>query len=222
MILEIASFSIEAAEIAASHGADRIEFCHNYEEGGVSPPLTEVKELTTKIHNPVFVMIRPRPGNFTYSSSELSVMKANIIAMKQVGADGFVFGILNSENELDIKNCSDLVNTAMPLPCTLHRAFDDTPDNIKTLQAAVDCGFARILSSGGKGSVVENIKTLELLIRKASDQIIIMPGGGLRSNSMDLLKEAGAREFHSSCITGRQTLLPDSEEIKLLKNKLLS
>lgn len=222
MILEIASFSIEAAEIAASHGADRIEFCHNYEQGGISPPFQEVEELTKKISSPVYVMIRPRPGNFTYSSSELTGMKNSIVAMKKAGAHGFVFGVLTSENELDVKNCSELINTAKPLPCTLHRAFDDTPDNIKTLQAAIDCGFKRILSSGGKGSVVENIKTLELLIRKASDQIIIMPGGGLRSHSMDLLKEAGATEFHSSCIIGQLTILPDTEEIRLLKYKLSS
>jgi copper homeostasis protein len=222
MKLEIACFNLRAAEIAVKAKADRIEYCHNYDQGGISPPVGEVVQHKKKFNTPVFVMVRPRPGNFIYSKEELREMARTIDLMKAAGADGFVFGILDQADELNAKDCEILVKSAWPLPCTLHRAFDDTPDKIKTLHKAVNCGFSRILSSGGKGNVDDNLKIIEMLILAASDQIIIMPGGGLRSHNIDVLKAAGATEFHSSCITSRGSLLPDSEEIGRLKHRLIS
>ncbi len=222
MKLEIACFNPRAVEIAVKAKADRIEYCQNYDQGGVSPPAGEVGQIKKKIDTPVFVMVRPRPGNFIYNKEELREMAKTIDRMKAAGADGFVFGILDQANELNVKDCEILVKTAWPLPCTLHRAFDDTPDKIKSLHEALNCGFSRILSSGGKGNVEDNIKAIEMLILTASDQIILMPGGGLRSHNIDMLKAAGATEFHSSCITSQESLLPDSEEICRIKHKLLS
>lgn len=43
---------------------------------------------------PVFVMIRPRGGDFLYSPDEFAVMKQDIASLKLAGADGMVFGIL--------------------------------------------------------------------------------------------------------------------------------
>ena len=48
-----------------------------------------------RVSLPVFVMIRPRGGDFMYTEEEVNVMVQDIIALKQAGADGFIFGILN-------------------------------------------------------------------------------------------------------------------------------
>ena len=54
--------------------------------------LQVIKERVTV---PVFVMIRPRGGDFMYTEEEINVMVQDILALKKAGADGFVFGVLN-------------------------------------------------------------------------------------------------------------------------------
>ena len=54
--------------------------------------MLRVMKLHLKI--PVFVMIRPRGGDFLYSDVELDIMKEDILALKQAGADGVVLGLL--------------------------------------------------------------------------------------------------------------------------------
>lgn len=219
MILEVACFSKEASFSADISGADRIEFCLDYEAGGISPSVSDVEEIRRIIQKPVFVMVRPRKGNFLYSPDETVQMLNTIYQMKSAGADGFVFGILDSENEINIKDSIKLIDAASPLPCTFHRAFDQTPDLFRTLERLIDCGFKRILCSGGKGNAIDNTETLRRLSEKASDRIVIMPGGGIRAMDIDILKTTGAFEFHSSCITGIADM-PDPEEIKLIKANL--
>ncbi|MGF1586332.1 MAG: copper homeostasis protein CutC [Bacteroidales bacterium] len=219
MILEVACFSKEASFLADISGADRIEFCLDYAAGGLSPSVSDVEEICRIIQKPVFVMIRPGKGNFLYSPDETEQMLNTIYQMKSAGADGFVFGILDSENEINIKDSVKLIDAASPLPCTFHRAFDQTPDLFRTLERVIDCGFKRILCSGGKGNAIDNIDILGRLCQKASGRIIIMPGGGIRGADIDTLKTTGALEFHSSCIT-QISDMPDPEEIKLIKENL--
>ncbi len=221
MTLEIACFSLKGAEIAVKAGADRIEFCHNYAAGGISPPAKEVEQVKQVTGKPVFVMIRPRPGNFVYNNEEIRQMHANIESMKSAGADGFVFGVVDSYNALNEKECRKLISRASPLPCTLHRAFDNIPDKIKSLQLAFDCGFSRILTSGGAGNAIDNLVMLAKLVEESSGRIIIIPGGGLRSSNIDtIIKHTGAREYHSACITKKGITLPDPLEINILKERL--
>jgi copper homeostasis protein len=67
-------------------------------------------------------MIRPRAGDdFHYDADELEVMERDIIALKESGADGFVFGCLTPTGHLDIEANSRLLRAAQPLPCTFHR-----------------------------------------------------------------------------------------------------
>lgn len=58
---------------------------------------------------PVFVMIRPRGGDFLYSDREVEVMKADIRLAKLYGADGLVFGALTKDGHIDKELCMSLV-----------------------------------------------------------------------------------------------------------------
>lgn len=58
---------------------------------------------------PVFVMIRPRGGDFLYSDREVEVMKADIRLAKLYGADGLVFGALTEDGHIDKELCMSLV-----------------------------------------------------------------------------------------------------------------
>lgn len=221
MLLEVACFSLDAVKVVAGSDADRIEYCFDYASGGVTPPIADIVKIRQITEKPLFVMIRPRAGDFEYNNEEIKNMHGLIKEFKAAGADGFVFGITDFNNELNMEENHRLISMAYPLPCTLHRAFDMVPDKHKSLEQAIDCGFSRILTSGGVGNAVDNIGILARLVTKASGRINIIPGGGLRSSNIDIvINSCGAKEYHSACITNTGTLLPDPREINLIKAKL--
>jgi len=219
--LEIACFNLESAILAAKAGADRIELCDEIKAGGTTPDFETVKEARRKISTPIFVMIRPKGGNFTYSEAEFETMKNQIMGFKALGIDGFVFGILKPDNSIDIKKNSELVKLTSPLPCTFHRAFDRTNDCLRSLEQAIECGFKTILTSGLKDNVNDGSDNLKALVIKAGKRINIMPGGGLRSMNMsEIMRKTKAKFYHSSAITNNSEIA-DSKEIIALKNCLL-
>ena len=218
-LLEIACFDAESAITAWKAGADRIELCHGREEGGTTPSLDAVERVKRHVTIPVFVMIRPRGGNFVYSNGEFAQMKAHIDRFKSM-ADGFVFGLLDPKNAVDVRRTRELVARAKPLPCTFHRAFDEARDLAQALEAVVSTGCSAILSSGGKHSAHAGVTALADLIQQAAARIQIMPGGGVRAkNIRDLQEATGAQFFHSSGIPAGQAEV-DAEEIARMKKIL--
>ena len=200
IILEAPVFTVEAALKASNSGVNRVELCSNYAEGGETPGAGMLSFLKKRITLPIFVMIRPRGGDFVYNKDEIEVMKEEIRLLKSYGADGFVFGILNRDSSLNREECRKLIRLAGEKPCTLHRAFDVSRDLNRTLEDAIDCGFKRVLTSGGFPSVGDGLdKIIELLIQ-AGNRIIIMPGGGMKPEYVTPLSETGyLREIHASC-----------------------
>lgn len=197
--LEIAAFNIESALASEKFGADRIEFCENAHEGGTTPSYGALKMLKQFANIPVFPIVRPRGGDFLYSSTEFEVMKMDIEIIKSLGYEGIVIGILNEVGNLDISRNKKLIHLAYPLDVTLHRAFDRTKDPLESLEIAIDCGFQRILTSGQVPNALNGLSLINTLIEKADNRIIIMPGSGVRSsNAKQLMIETGAQEIHSS------------------------
>jgi len=86
--LEIACFNPESALVAQQAGADRIEFCANMEVGGTTPSLSDFLTIKSKTDIPVYVMIRPRGGDFVYSNAHFEQMRNSIIQFKNAGANG--------------------------------------------------------------------------------------------------------------------------------------
>ncbi|MGA9212517.1 copper homeostasis protein CutC [Kaistella sp.] len=216
-MLEIACFEVTSAETACQSMADRIEFCDNLELGGTTPDFYEFLHLKRNYKTPVYVMIRPKGGPFFYSDDEFLEMKNNIINFKEGGADGFVFGILDSQNEIDEAKNRELLELAGETPCTFHRAFDRTSDLEKSIQTLIKLGFKTVLTSGGKSTAMEGKEMLKILIEKYSDQIEILIGGGVRSkNILELKSFTGGKSFHSSAIKDYDTFVTD-DEIKKLK-----
>ena len=216
-MLEIACFDITSAEIALQSVADRIEFCSEVKEGGLTPNLEELKYLKAKYEKPIHVMIRPVGGSFLYSDSEFEQMKKEIIDFSNAGADGFVFGILNESHEVDEQKNKILINLANGKPCVFHRAIDRTPDYSKSLEKLIQLGFSEVLTSGGKSSAIEGKDELRKSIENYSSQIKILIGGGVRSINIKEIKEATkGNYFHSSAILPYESYA-NSEEIKKLK-----
>lgn len=200
--LEIACFNIEAARIAQKYGANRVELCADMQVGGISPSMEETKTVRENLHITVYVMVRPRGGDFVYSADEFIQMQEKILTYDTLGVDGFVFGILDAAGNIDKKRNNALVKLAGGKPCTFHRAFDEVSDSDQALEDIIDCGFSTVLTSGCAPNVNLGQSELKRLIRQARGRIVIMPGGGLRSTNIDRIwKETGADYFHSSAIT---------------------
>ena len=218
--IEIACFNLQSALIALKAGADRVELCADMSVGGTTPKIEMIQQARENLTIDMFVMIRPRGGNFVYSDSEFEQMKSDIETIKKVGVNGFVFGILKDDKTINLEQNKVLVELAKPFPCTFHRAFDAVSNYEKALEDVISCGFSTILTSGTFPNVMEGKEVLRQLVIQANNRIEIMPGGGLRSiNVSELNKTVKANWYHSSAITdGSETANP--EEITQLKNKL--
>ena len=218
--LEIACFNLESARIAQENGADRVELCANMKEGGTTPDFEITKAVRNTLSIDLNVMIRPRGGNFVYSDFEFEQMKTEIEQFKKLKVDGFVFGILKEDGRLNKEQNAELVALANPLPCTFHRAFDGIKNKFQALESLIECGFKTILTSGVETNVTEGIDVLATLTEKANDRITIMPGGGLRSTNIGVLKEKTKAVFyHSSAITDSSEIA-NGNEVKALKANL--
>ena len=199
MKLEIIGFNIESCIAAEQAGAHRIELCDNPSEGGTTPSYGFIKAAREKLSIELFVMIRPRGGDFLYSDDEFEIMKADIKICKELGCDGIVIGLLNKDGSIDKKRCQELVVLAYPLGVTFHRAFDRTNDPLKALEDIIEIGCERILTSGLKPKAADGTHIIKELIAHADDRIILMPGSGVTSeNIISLAENTGAVEFHSS------------------------
>ncbi|MRJ08287.1 copper homeostasis protein CutC [Ornithobacterium rhinotracheale] len=220
MKLEIACFDLESALIAALSPADRIEFCAGLNEGGTTPSAEDYLTLKKESKIPVYIMIRPRGGNFVYTADEIKQMIESIKAFNELGADGFVFGVLKEDGNIDVENCQKLVDACNGKPCSFHRAIDHTPNIIESVQKVIKLGFSTILTSGNCNSAPEGIEVLKQLQEQFGDQIDIMPGGGVRSSNIgEIAKIVKAPYYHSSAIKKGEKIA-NLEEIKALKDAL--
>jgi copper homeostasis protein len=197
--LEVIGFNIESCILAQSAGAHRIELCDNPGEGGTTPSYGFIKAAREVLRIELYPIIRPRGGDFLYSDSEFEVMKADVQLCKDLGCDGIVMGILKADGTVDTTRCKELVQLAYPMGVTFHRAFDRVKDATQALEDVIETGCERILTSGLVPNALDGAETLAALIKQADEQIIIMPGSGVRSDNIkELAQKTGAVEFHTS------------------------
>ncbi len=197
--IEVCANSVESAIEAEKGGAIRVELCDNLFEGGTTPSAASI-ELVKKYTNlQLFVIIRPRGGDFCYSDIEFEIMKRDIELCKDLGADGVVIGILNKDGSIDIDRNKTLVDVACPMKVTFHRAFDMTNDPIKALEDVIATGCDRILTSGQKQTALEGAELIKQLIEKANGRILIMPGSGIKEeNIAEVARITQSGEYHVS------------------------
>lgn len=204
--MEVCVDSVESGINAEEGGALRVELACNLVEGGTTPSVGLLRTLKRRIRIPVFAMIRPRGGDFVYSEDEFDVMREDVTALKESGADGFVFGVLTPDGEVDRERCSTLLQLAKPLPATFHRAFDMVQDPFKSLEAVISLGFSHVLTSGLESSALEGAETIKKLIQSAKGRIVVIPGGGITERNVKrILRETTATVFHGSARTRRDS-----------------
>jgi copper homeostasis protein len=209
-LLEISVETIEAALAAVRGGADRLELCRDLPAGGLTPSAAMMRAAREKIELPIFVMIRPREGDFCYSPAEFDEMKRQIELAAKMRMDGLVLGILTRTGSVDVRRVAELVQLAKPLPVTFHRAFDEAKgvrqaELSRRLEDVILTGTTRLLTSGGAPTAEEGCRKIASLVRKAADRFTILPGGGIRpGNLRSIVQKTLASEFHS----GLGSLIP--------------
>ena len=206
MLIEIVVYNIESALKAQEGGADRIELCDNPGEGGTTPSYGTIEAVRQNANLDVYVMIRPRGGDFYYTNYEFHSMKRDISQCQKISVDGVVFGILNPDGTLDKKRCKELIDKAKPLKVTCHRAFDMTRDPFEALEDCIEVGFDRILTSGQQAQALKGADLIGQLIKKANGRIAIMPGSGVNENTVqEILRKSNATEIHFSATSSRES-----------------
>ena len=203
---EICSGSLQSALNAQEAGAHRVELCSALSLGGLTPSYGFIELARKRLKIDINVLIRPRQGDFLYDSDEVAVMIRDIIACAQMGVNGVVIGALDPFGNVDVDACRAMVAVAKHhgMSVTFHRAIDRACNIMAALEDVISVGADRVLSSGGKPTSLEGLKTLAQMNAAAAGRIIIMPGGGVNAGNIgQILKGSGVQEIHFS---GSQTI----------------
>lgn len=195
--------SISAAELAISAGADRLELCENTAEGGTTPSAGTISIACARAAQqgiPVFVMVRPRGGDFVFSNAEFEVMLHDLDLAIQLGASGIVTGILRPDGSVDVDRTRTLVGQAQGLPVTFHRAVDLSPDLVTALKSATEAGCARVLTSGGATSAEQGVAALRSLV-DLNLAGIVAAGSINETNVARIVALTGVQEVHAAVRT---------------------
>lgn len=215
MILEVCVDSYESLLTAKRAGADRIELCSALNLGGLTPSMGLMKKARELEGLEIFVMIRPRSGDFLYSEEDYAVMKEDIRLVKALGFDGIVLGFLNAQGGIDLERTREAAELAYPLKVAFHRAFDDARDPDKDLPALIDIGVIRILSSGQRASALEGADYLARLQREFGSRITIMPGSGITSSNIkEIVELTGCSNYHMSGKLNRASAMVYRDYVK--------
>ena len=199
VVVEVAVDSIAGALAAEQAGAHRIELCAALELGGVTPGAGLLAAVKDRVRIPVFVIVRPRCGDFLYDEGEFTAMEHEVVHARELGADGVVIGILRRDGTLDTERMARLVALAKPMAVTCHRAFDMCVDQRAALEQLVALGIERVLTSGGQKTARQGAMQVAALAEQAAGRITVMAGAGVCSDHVaELVKRTRVREVHLS------------------------
>jgi copper homeostasis protein len=202
--MEVCVDSFESALAAVQGGAQRIELCSSLDQGGLTPSLGLLTLIRRRLPSElnIFIMIRCRSGDFIYDNDELDVMKEEIHSFIQSNhcINGFVLGALNPDGTIDITSIKKLIEQIpKDISLTFHRAFDFISKWENGIDQLIQLGFQRILTSGLETNAYYGRKCIRQMISYAQNRIIILPGCGITATNLEsILRETGAKEFHSS------------------------
>jgi copper homeostasis protein len=201
VIYEICVDSVAGVRTAKEAGAHRVELCANLLEGGTTPSRGMIHEARRISGIGLHVIVRPRGGDFLYDDDEFAIIEADIDTAKAEGADGVVIGCLTADGEIDAARTRKLIARARPLSVTFHRAFDMTRDPFAALESLIALGVDRVLTSGQEASALEGLSLITGLVRRAGEEIIVMPGAGITPRNVDrIIAEASPKEIHFAAL----------------------
>ena len=211
MQVEVCAYSLESCLNAQKAGASRVELCGGLGEGGTTPSAGLIRLARKVLSIDLYVMIRPRGGDFVYDEDELDTMRQDIQVARELGADGVVLGVLLPDGQVDVARTRELIELARPMGVTFHRAFDCTADPFEALEDCISAGAERILTSGQKPTASEGKDLLARLVAASAGRIEIMAGAGVTARTASELLASGVQALHltgKAVRPGKQTFFP--------------
>jgi len=199
-VLEVCVDDIAGLHAAVEGGADRIELCAALPLGGLTPS-AGLMRAARKVPVPVMAMIRPRAGDFIYSTDDIRAMQAEIAAVRDAGLQGVVIGASQPDGRLNGAVLAQLLDAASGMDVTLHRAIDLCPNPVAALGEAMELGLRRVLTSGGAGRAIDGAATLARMVKAAAGACEVMAGSGVDASCAPALLATGAGALHGSCST---------------------
>jgi copper homeostasis protein len=201
-LIEVCVEGVDGLVAAQNAGADRVELCASLLEGGLTPSLGIVKQALKVATIPFHVIVRPRGGDFLYSSLEFESMRSDVMALRDMGVAGVVVGCLTADGHIDETRTSALVAAARPMSVTCHRAFDMTRNIAKAVEALARCGIDRVLTSGQRATATEGMSNIRRTVELARGRFKVMACGGLdMTNIAEVRTWSGADELHFAALT---------------------
>ena len=204
IVKELCVDNIQDAINAFEKGADRIEFCSNLDEDGLTPSTDDLIYLKKNISVPVRVMVRPHSNSFNYNEDDLIQMKETIEFCKKQKFDGVVFGCLDENDELDLNKIKYLADFAKPLNVIIHKAIDLTSSPINSLKKLLEIDNVNgILSSGGFETAELGYEVLKKMICISPIDFEIISAGKITDQNFSILHEKiDGKFYHGRKIVG--------------------
>ncbi|MDE5629436.1 MAG: copper homeostasis protein CutC [Muribaculaceae bacterium] len=196
--LEICCADINSVIAAKQGGAQRVELCTGLEEGGTTPSPALV-EAAVATGMPVHVLIRPRGGDFVYSSLEKQIMLRDVEMAVRMGVKAVVVGALEANGCIDTGFLCDAVQAAGNAQVTFHRAFDRCAAPAEALEVLIENGVDYLLTSGCAPSAMQGAALLKSLVNQSNGRIEIIAAAGIKSSNLaQLISLTGCRHYHAS------------------------
>lgn len=214
ILLEVCVQSSADCAAAQRAGADRVELCQALDVGGLTPSQGAIAASLESTDLPLIVLVRPRPGDFVYTQSEIDTVARDLEFLATTQAQGAAIGALTPTGDLDRQALQTWTQAAAHLDLVFHRAFDSTAAPLETLDALAAQGFRRILTSGGASTAAEGCQELAAYIRAAGERIEILPAGTIRPNNLsEILQRTRATQAHFRAPQSPSAAGPTSHEI---------
>lgn len=185
------------AERAQQGGADRLQACVwvDGEPHAMEPAATSALVRATDL--PVRVTLRLSPG-FSTRGGEFGRLVGLASDYLALGVEGFSFGFLTRDLEVDVATCTALGEAIAPAPWTFDRAFDHTLDLRHAWRQVADLpGLDGVHSAGAATGVEAGLDDLLGLAESRPDfAAVVIAAGGVLPEHVPWLVRAGVTRIH--------------------------
>jgi copper homeostasis protein len=197
--VEVVASTVEDVLAAAAGGSDRVEFCTHLASGGLTPGRSLIEQaLSVARENDLGfrVLIRPREGDFVYTSIERQAIVAEAEAVLSLGADKVVCGGLMHDGSIDAVLLNELHRAVGLDQVVFHRAFDEAIDYTEARRQLKAAGVRTVLTSGAAQRAAEGLSTIEDTVQSGLE---VVAGAGVQPGQVADFVRVGVEAVHASC-----------------------
>jgi len=192
MKLEVIAINLADVELINKSNADRIEFCHHLEVGGLTPSYEEIEQTAEQSKLPINVMLRPTARDFYYTETEFEQMLTDLKFIVTTKVNGIVVGIINPDGTINKERMQKIMELKGDKKVTFHRAFEQVKDQIQGLKDLAELGVDSLLTSG-TGNINESFDLLKELT--SQNLVTIIGGSGINQDNIVKVSE-NVNEIH--------------------------